>query len=178
MRQRLGPLGSGFRSLSRLAVALCLVSGVALPVVDVPDVGYATAPSFTLTSVQASLLPARKVGFQLMGFDPSHSALTLRASCVWDPGTGSAIETVDFGTGKIASKSFCAADPWVQDVPCTLVTANGTDPEMEKLRQRMAFGWPMSARVLYGERSKVQAALENAGPPAAPTHPRPTPKPR
>jgi hypothetical protein len=96
---------------------------------------------------------------------PGNSAVIFTASCVWDPRTSHAIESVDFGTGKIHSTSLCPSDPWVEDVPCVLLAANGSDPDMEKLRQRVKFGWPMSARVLYGERAKVRDALENAGPP-------------
>jgi hypothetical protein len=160
---------NGKRLFALAAFAALATSGVALAVGDllgVEDVSY--APTFVLTSVQASFLAGGKVGFALAGYARGNSALTLKASCVWDPGTGKALEVVDFGTGKINSTSFCPADPWVQDVPCTLTAANGSDPDMEKLRARMMFGWPMSARVLYGERSKVQDALANA------PHPTPT----
>jgi hypothetical protein len=145
------------------AGAALAVSGI----VGIEDVGY--APSFKLTSVQASNLAGGKAGFTLAGYAVGNTALNLRASCVWDPGTGKALEIVDFGTGKITSTSMCPADPWIQDVPCTLLAANGNDPEMEKLRARMQFGWPMSARVLGPERAKVKDALENA-PRATPTH--------
>jgi hypothetical protein len=160
---------NGKRLFALAAFAALGASGVALAVgglLGVEDVSYASP--FLLTSVQASFLVGGKIGFALAGYARGDPALTLKASCVWDPGTGKALEVVDFGTGKINSTSFCPADPWVQDVPCTLIAANGSDPEMDKLRARMKFGWPMSARVLFGERSKVQDALANA------PHPTPT----
>ncbi|MGA7990531.1 MAG: hypothetical protein WCC53_03780 [Thermoanaerobaculia bacterium] len=150
---------------------LAAAPGVALGVsglLGLEDVTY--APDFTLTSVGAVRTAGGVVRYTLSGFQPGNPNLIFRAKAAWDPNTGRAAEEISFGDSTILAVSFCPADPWIQDVPCTRQTVSTRSDDQQRFMERIKWGFPVSARVLHGSRAQVKAALD-----AVPQTPTPTP---